>query len=268
MGKQTPLDPLFEVVDEATSRDSTPGLLATSLPGTVRDAIPRACLGCAERLLPHLAQNLRLGVQLETLELAHAAWRSLLDALPVGLLLVGEAGDVLEANRTAQAILDQRDGLVTHEGRLRGATSEATRALDRACRARGSPSAPDAGRVLNLPRPSGLRALQLLARPLALPEAGPCGLGCPVAALFVTDPEAEPALDVDRVQRLYGLTPPEARVAVELARGRSLVEIATRLGVQENTVRWHLKQVFARTGTHRQVDLVRLLLSGLMELTP
>jgi DNA-binding CsgD family transcriptional regulator len=66
----------------------------------------------------------------------------------------------------------------------------------------------------------------------------------------------------DYAQRLLGLTEAEAKIAVALARGVPLPEIARRMGVQDNTVRWHLKQIYTKTGTHGQVDLVRLLLTG------
>jgi DNA-binding CsgD family transcriptional regulator len=39
-------------------------------------------------------------------------------------------------------------------------------------------------------------------------------------------------------------------------------EIADRTTVRENTVRMHLKKVFDKTGTKRQAELVKIVLSG------
>ena len=39
-------------------------------------------------------------------------------------------------------------------------------------------------------------------------------------------------------------------------------EIGEALGVSLHTVRGHLKQLFAKIGTHRQADLIRVLLAG------
>ena len=63
------------------------------------------------------------------------------------------------------------------------------------------------------------------------------------------------------LQARYGLTAGEARVAFELAHGRSPAEIGVALGICINTVRVHLRQVFAKTGTNRQGALVHRLLT-------
>ena len=58
-----------------------------------------------------------------------------------------------------------------------------------------------------------------------------------------------------------GLTPTESRVAVLLTEGKSLREVAAATGRQETTIRWHLRQIFAKRGIARQAELVRLVLS-------
>ena len=50
-------------------------------------------------------------------------------------------------------------------------------------------------------------------------------------------------------------------LAVRLAEGRRVREIAVATEVQENTVYYHLKQTYHKLGISRQVDLVRLVLS-------
>ena len=61
---------------------------------------------------------------------------------------------------------------------------------------------------------------------------------------------------------LFGLTPAEAALAQALAAGRSLHEYADEARVTCETARWRLKQVLAKTDTHRQAELVRLLLTS------
>jgi DNA-binding CsgD family transcriptional regulator len=56
----------------------------------------------------------------------------------------------------------------------------------------------------------------------------------------------------------FGLSPAEAKVASLLAEGKSVEEIARAQAVLENTVRMQLKSVFAKTGTHRQGELIAL----------
>ncbi|MFT4102020.1 MAG: LuxR C-terminal-related transcriptional regulator [Burkholderiaceae bacterium] len=61
------------------------------------------------------------------------------------------------------------------------------------------------------------------------------------------------------VMRCFGLTSAQARVAAELATGKTIKRIAFELGVSVNTVRHHVKAIFAKTGTNRQVELVQML---------
>ena len=60
---------------------------------------------------------------------------------------------------------------------------------------------------------------------------------------------------------VLGLTPPESRVAVGLAEGKSVRDIAKVTGLSEHTLYWHLKQIYQKLPISRQVDLVRLVLS-------
>ena len=46
-----------------------------------------------------------------------------------------------------------------------------------------------------------------------------------------------------------------------LATGRTLCEIVAATGRKETTIRWHLRQIFAKQGVSRQADVVRLVWS-------
>jgi DNA-binding CsgD family transcriptional regulator len=82
------------------------------------------------------------------------------------------------------------------------------------------------------------------------------------AAVHVFDPASRPVATAERLRALYGLTPAEAGLAQALAAGRSLHEYADDAHVTCQTARWRLKQVLAKTDTHRQAELVRLLLAS------
>jgi len=83
-----------------------------------------------------------------------------------------------------------------------------------------------------------------------------------MAALLAADPRAAAAPPVEALCALYGLTAAEARLAAALAAGESLQDYATASGIARCTARWQLQQVLAKTDTHRQSDLVRLILAG------
>jgi DNA-binding CsgD family transcriptional regulator len=82
----------------------------------------------------------------------------------------------------------------------------------------------------------------------------------PAAIVFVTDPEREAMPPADQLRRLYALTPAEAAVALRVARGEGLSAVADALGISRSTAQTHLLRIFEKTDTHRQAELVRLLL--------
>jgi DNA-binding CsgD family transcriptional regulator len=77
-------------------------------------------------------------------------------------------------------------------------------------------------------------------------------------AIFIRDLQAAVPSTSD-LQACFGLTEAEARLARILAQGHSLVEAAAQSGISIHTARAHLKQIFGKTGTHRQADLIRML---------
>jgi DNA-binding CsgD family transcriptional regulator len=68
---------------------------------------------------------------------------------------------------------------------------------------------------------------------------------------------ADPTFDAVTLDRLFGLTPAEARLAVALAGGRSLAEYGAERKVTENTLRTQLAHVLRKTEASSQRDLVR-----------
>jgi DNA-binding CsgD family transcriptional regulator len=78
------------------------------------------------------------------------------------------------------------------------------------------------------------------------------------ALLLVVDLDAEALTASENALRLLGLTPAEARVAALVGCGRSPREAAAEMGTSEGTVRNQLKQVFSKTETSRQTELIQL----------
>ena len=66
----------------------------------------------------------------------------------------------------------------------------------------------------------------------------------------------------DWLAQRYGLTPSEARLAAFMGAGGTVADFAAEHGVSQYTARTHLKAIFAKTGAHRQSELVRLMYTG------
>jgi DNA-binding CsgD family transcriptional regulator len=56
----------------------------------------------------------------------------------------------------------------------------------------------------------------------------------------------------------YELTHAEARVALASSLGKTVLETAKLLGLSPNTIKTHLRRVFAKTATARQAELARV----------
>jgi DNA-binding CsgD family transcriptional regulator len=82
-----------------------------------------------------------------------------------------------------------------------------------------------------------------------------------MAVVLIIDPEDEHEPPPALLRRLYRLTEAEAEVALRVIRGAGLKQISEELSISYTTVRTHLQHVFDKTDTHRQADLVRLLLT-------
>jgi DNA-binding CsgD family transcriptional regulator len=80
-------------------------------------------------------------------------------------------------------------------------------------------------------------------------------------AVFVTDPELRPQEPVAGVAGAYRLTKAEARLLARLIDSPTLLEAADALAITEATARTLLGRIFAKTGTERQAQLIRLVLT-------
>lgn len=80
-----------------------------------------------------------------------------------------------------------------------------------------------------------------------------------LALIHLPDRRAVEARAVERATGLFGLTAAEAGLCRRLMRGDTIERHADALGLSAWTVRTHLRNVFGKTGTGRQAELVALL---------
>nr|WP_277345526.1 helix-turn-helix transcriptional regulator [Pseudomaricurvus alkylphenolicus] len=62
---------------------------------------------------------------------------------------------------------------------------------------------------------------------------------------------------------LYGLTLTEATVATIMSEGHTSEEVAQEMNIKKNTVRAHIRSLFAKLGVSRQSMLVSVVLNSL-----
>lgn len=182
-----------------------------------------------------------------------------LNHVDIAIFLIARDHRVLFANRHGQSLLEAKDGLSGGPtGLLHAQTPAQTRALRDAVAAAAAGQdgpGPDGGEThVLLPRPSGDRPLVALVRP----QPGGSDADLPAAAVLVTDPDRKAGLPPEVIARMYQLTPAETRVALAVADGHRPADIAEMQGTSRTTVVFHLRNVFRKTGTGRQAELVGL----------
>jgi len=213
-------------------------------------------------LMPHLQRAMQVHRRVAHLELSNTVGMDALDRLQIGVIVTREDATILFANSAATAILNSRDGLTAPRDGLRAAVASEHRALRLLLQSAAATSrglATESGGAMSIARPSLRRPFSVLVTPGRTHVLGGFPSHTRSAVVFVTDPERVVEADIDTLRRLWGLTPAEAQIASRLAAGRSLREVSEELSITNNTSRWHLKQIFTKTETRRQAELVRVL---------
>lgn len=187
---------------------------------------------------------------------------ALFDQMPLSVVVVDRNGRVVMANSRAERLVSEKDGIRRDDaGRLVALDAKAGEALRahvaRACESCDEHGLPRGG-ALRIRRASGRADLAVIVVPLTGTFDDH---GC-LAAVVAGDGEGASGSVEGLLCELYRLTPAEAQVASLLMQGRSAEEICEELGIRMNTARTHIKRVFSKTGTGRQGELIRLLLTG------
>ena len=214
-------------------------------------------------LIPHLERAVRVGFQLGTFGAMQQLSCQMMDKSPLGIVVLDDRGRILFANEAARTIAAAGDGLTIGEDgiALQHPWHDKTlqRLLGNVLARLDEPTAERDG-VMQALRPSGKRPYSILVSRLSPTAFALTGVR-PAACAAIVDPEAPMRLSESVLRRLYGLTRSEARLAESLANGDTLQWAAAEFGISYPTARTQLAAIFRKTGTSRQSELVKLLLS-------
>ena len=175
--------------------------------------------------------------------------------LDLGIALVGREGRIAFANHAAATLLRMRK--TAHGGdRPAGQSRAVMAAIDQQLRAAIRRTREE--HYFSLPIAGG-RSLFLLSVPCRHGEEHASDEITNI--LFVTEPSRHSLRDLSAIAPLYGLTRAETRLLQALVKGDTIGIYAKRVGITLNTAKGYLKQLFRKTSTARQSDLVRLILA-------
>ena len=186
-----------------------------------------------------------------------------LNLVAIGIVLLSGDGHIVFANDTARLLMNRHDGIREHRGQVQATDRADAAALSTAIgyvlAQSGAGGAGDRTPLLMLRRASGP---PLVASFAAMPRSERSDDDG--ALLFLVDPGLDIHQLAEPVCKLFRLSRVETELTCLLASGQTLAAAAQSLHVKLGTARGYLKQVFVKTGSNRQVDLVRLIFSNLI----
>src|SRR3984893_6890014 len=244
-------------------KDKFCALIAVSnAPG--KDFLAEEQLRHFEAVTQHVGRGVRISRQLRKLDLANLAAQERFDLLPVSAMLVDAWERVVLANAAAKRMLGAHNGIILCDGRLTvsNAPDAMLKLVSSFARASQGLGGPDGEFVV--PRAFPSSPLHVTVAPIRsrarLPDVPWIGVGSPVAIVTVRDPDLDRNGRESKLRRRFALTNAEAAFAAEILKGDGRRAAAQRCGITDGTAKTHLSNIFEKTGTHRQAELIRLLL--------
>jgi DNA-binding CsgD family transcriptional regulator len=232
---------------------------------------PDDCFGAPEkallnRLYPHIKLAMESYERSHREDLESNAYVRAIDQLAFGVIILNEREHVIRVNETAARILSdskllQIVGSEIHAGEPghQALLAKALRSMYEAATADGRGTSSLKLTAGNAPPGTSANSLHLLLKPITA-AAGGEGAGI---AIFLSADNLQRNVAIEPFARLYHISRAEVALVTELLDGASIIEAASALGISENTARAQLRSVFSKTGTHRQPELTRVVLTSL-----
>jgi DNA-binding CsgD family transcriptional regulator len=178
-----------------------------------------------------------------------ALGHALMQHLETPLVVADASGTVLESNPAATRRIERCEGLwLDASGRL------AVRQSGRWVPISKWHAELVAGRSVSLALETDGPAMQITLKPMTVQDAG---IG--TATWVLATIERVVLTRADAMRRRFRFTRTQARLAEMLCQGMRPANAAEALGVKISTVRTHVGEMYEKTGTHSQAQLVALL---------
>ena len=213
------------------------------------------------RLLPHMVRSTALGFRLQGYRALQRAEFQVLDRLSTGVILLDRSAKIIFTNKAAELLSSDAGPLRLRNTGIAAFSAPFSRRLDELVQSalRGVPAA-----TMSIPHPDDGRLVTLFVssvRSRDIDRFASLDMRDAAAMIFMFDPAGPAGVPPTWLMDAYRLTAAEARVALHAASGRSVAEIGAQLNTSPNTVKTHLRRVFAKTGVHGQAELAGIIAS-------
>jgi DNA-binding CsgD family transcriptional regulator/PAS domain-containing protein len=207
-----------------------------------------------------LASHLELRSHARRLRRQERAAVAALQQTECGIVVLRSDRSVAFCNEAATELLNGNNGLQLRDGMLKPMAYHDAVRFHTAIDCVVSEAANDnpgrrSGVIMLIARPQQDRPLIVVVAPAG---DGHAESGGAAAIVYLLSPDGDVIRGLEPICQLHGLSKSETRLVTLLVGGSSIAEASAAMRIKPDTARTYLKQIFAKTRTHRQVELVRL----------
>lgn len=214
-------------------------------------------------ITPHLRRALAIYSDMEEKSLLSAQYLDLLSRMSIGTVVIDANRRVLTTNGAADAILAKCGSVNIAQGCLTVAKSapaaKLRQALDMMIAAHEHESTVQRGVSVGVNSHDGLPELDVVVKPLFLGPMSGAKVRPAVLVLLNECQSGSVEMEARQLREIYNLTDKEAQLVALLAKGYTLNEAAEHLEISINTIKKHLKGLYAKLGMHRRSQVVTML---------
>lgn len=216
----------------------------------------------------HIQRAVAYGDKLIRLDSERQLWASSVSGKSIGVVMLDEHGNIVRVNPLAEKCLQEKDGMSQVHNKLHLKNAELNTLLKDYIQEALNAQKKDKQvpiHALAVPRHSNLPDYEVVIKPIPV-DPMIDSRGSPHLSVLIYAPEQRSEINLRLLIKLYKLTVTEASVAIMLARGETLDDVAANLDMARNTARAHLRSIFSKTGVTQQSMLVSLVLKSLASL--
>jgi len=186
-----------------------------------------------------------------------ALGRAALDTIPYAVFVVSADAHLLFTNSSAQKLLESKECMnVGHDRVLRTMRPSETYSLHNAIANVVARIPSSEGQALSFNHPLRDHSYYCTIKPFIQNDRN----ASKNAVIYVTYSEKVPFLSPDILAGLFNLTSSESKLLAYLVSSGKLGQASIEAGLSENTARTYVKQIFSKTGTGSQGELIQKVL--------
>lgn len=218
--------------------------------------------GIFYKLSPHLCRATKIINHFEEKDNKLIKLEGLIENIDCGIILIDENTRTLEANQKALKIIQETKGVRLSKNKITCQRKAENNILKQYLNELNSYDSikPVTPKEFRLESRSGQTILSALI--IQIHIKNDTSKHKPTVAMIFKENNSKPK-NINKIflKVTYKLSPLEVRLTQELLSGNPLKRAASDMNISYETARWYIKKILKKTGTHRQSELIRCVLT-------